>query len=90
MKKEMDKRKEVEIELDFPIQLADRLLCKVIMRRPVMRDFVRHKIGQDMNLGDSIALVADLCGLVPDEMEDMDTCDFEKLQNQLLSFRGVN
>lgn len=85
----MDKRKEVEITLDFPIQLADRLLERVTMRRPVMRDMVKHDIGADVNLANSMALIADLCNLAPPELDDMDTCDYEKLQNQLLSFRGV-
>lgn len=85
----MDKRKEVEITLDFPVQLADRLLDKVTIRRPVMRDMVKHQIGAEMKIQDSINLIADLCGLLPPELEELDTCDFEKLQNQLLSFRGV-
>lgn len=85
----MDKRKEVEIALDFPIQLADRLLEKVVMRRPVMRDMLAHDIGLDVKLKDAVNLIAALCNLAPPEIEELDTCDFEKLQNQLLSFRGL-
>ena len=89
MAKQFDTRKKVEISLDFPVQLADRLLDKVEIRRPKMRDMVKHNIGLDMSMEDSVNLIADLCGLVPPEIEEMDTCDFEKLQNQLLSFRGA-
>lgn len=86
----MDNRKEVEIALDFPVQLADRKLEKVTIRRPLMRDMLKHQIGLDMTMQDSVNLIADLCGLVPDDVEVMDTCDFEKLQSQLLRFRGVS
>lgn len=82
--------KTVTIKLDYPVQLADRKLTEVIMRRPVMRDMLKHNINADMTLKDSVNLIADLCGLLPEDMECMDTCDFERLQNQLLSFRGVN
>lgn len=86
----MDNRKEVEIALDFPVQLADRKLEKVTIRRPLMRDMLKHQIGLDMTLQDTVNLIADLCGLVPDDVEALDTCDFEKLHSQLLRFRGVS
>lgn len=86
---DMDKRKTVEIELDFPVQLADRVLDKITMRRPTMRDMIKRNIDANAGIRESVGLIADLCGLVPDEVEELDTCDFEKLQNQLLRFRGV-
>lgn len=86
--KTIDKRKTVEIELDFPVQLADRLLERVTMRRPTMKDMLKHQRGMEMDLNEAIHMIADLCGLVPDEIEMLDTCDFERLQDQLLSFRG--
>lgn len=86
----MDKRTKVEIDLEFPVERADHKLEKVTMRRPVMADMIKHQIGLDMTMQDSVNLIADLCGLVSDDIEKMDTCDFEKLQNQLLRFRGVN
>lgn len=84
----MDKRKEVEIELDFPVQLGDRLLDKVTMRRPKMKDMLKFDI-DNVSIEESMKLVAGLCGLVPAEMEEMDSSDFDKLQKQLLLFRGV-
>ena len=86
----IDTRREVEISLDFPVQLPDRILDRVVMRRPVMRDMIECNIGTDMSMRDSVNLVARLCDLVPAELEDLDTCDFEKLQNQLLAFRGAD
>ncbi len=85
----MDKRPEVTITLDFPVQLADRKLTDVTMRRPVMRDLLKHNIRADSGLEQDLSLIADLCGLTRNEIELFDTCDYEKLQTQLLTFRGV-
>jgi hypothetical protein len=84
----MDKRAEAEIVLDFPVQLADRVLDKVTMRRPKMKDMLKFDL-DNVSIEESMKLVASLCGLVPDELEEMDSSDFDKLQKQLLRFRGV-
>jgi hypothetical protein len=85
----MDMSKEADIKLDFPVQLPDRLLSRVTMRRPVMRDMLKHKIGPEAGLEEDMAMNADLCGLTPADLEEFDVCDYEKLQAQLLRFRGV-
>ena len=85
----MEKNKEVVITLDCPVQLADRKLAEVTMRRPIMKDMLAHKIGASSGLKEDMGFIADLCNLVPDELEQLDTCDYEKLQNQLLRFRGA-
>lgn len=91
MSRKIDTRREVEITLDFPVQLPDRKLEKVTMRRPNVGDLIRHNInGAGYDLKDDIAFYADLCGLVPDEMELFDFADYEKIQQQFFSFRGVS
>ncbi|WP_022656434.1 phage tail assembly protein [uncultured Desulfovibrio sp.] len=85
----MDKSRQVNITLDFPVQLADRKLVEVTMRRPVMKDMLNHNVGPDSGLVEDMALIAALCGLVPEELEQFDTCDYERLQAQLLRFRGI-
>lgn len=75
------------ITLDFPVQLADRKLSEVTIRRPIMRDMLKHKLDQASGLTGEMALIADLSGLVREELELFDTYDYEKLQAQLLRFR---
>lgn len=84
----MDMSKEVIIRLDFPVQLADKRLTEVTMRRPIMKDMIKH-VKNNMGLEEDMGLVADLCNLTISEIEMFDTCDYEKLQSQLLRFRGV-
>lgn len=91
MAKKIDTRREVEITLDFPVQLADRKLEKVTMRRPTVGDLLKNNInGTGYSLKDDIGFFADLCGLVPDEMELLDFTDYEKVQQQFFSFRGIS
>ena len=85
----MDKSTTREVSLEFPLQLADRKLDKIFMRRPVMRDMLKHKIGPRSGLQEDINLIADLCGLCPEDIEGLDTVDYEKLQDQLFRFRGM-
>lgn len=90
-KAEMDRRKEVEIRMDFPVQLADRVLDKVIMRRPTVGLLLKHNInGSNYNIRDDIGFYAELCGLVPDEIEQLDFTDYEKIQEQFFRFRGIS
>lgn len=86
---DMDRAKERSIRLEYPVQLADRLLEEVTMRRPLMGDMARHNLTANSSVAQEMALMADLCDLAPDEIALMDTTDFEKLQDQLLRFRGV-
>ena len=88
--KNADMRRQVEITLEFPVQLADRKLERLTIRRPTVRDWLNYDLKDDFSLKDSVGLIADLCGLVPDELEMLDFYDFERLQAQLLSFRGVS
>lgn len=91
MDPKIDARREVEIRLDFPAQLGDRKLEKVIMRRPTVGDLLRHNINSSgYSLKDDIGFYAELCNLVPDELELFDFTDYEKIQQQFFRFRGLS
>ena len=85
----MDKRKEAVINLDFPVQLADRELTQVTMRRVTIKDMITHHMETGSGLAEEMELLCDLTGLNPSELERLDLVDYEKLQQQLLNFRGV-
>lgn len=82
-----DKSLEATIELDFPIQLADRKLATVTIRRPRMADFLKHNSARS-ELEKEFGMIADLCNLATDDLELMDASDYEKLVEQLFLFRG--
>lgn len=90
MEKKMDKRSEVEITLDFPVQLADRLLERVTMRRPTVGDTLDYPVRDTSDMDGETKLYAKLCDLVPDELRLLDMADYGKLQKQFLLFRGIS
>ncbi len=77
----------VIVKLSYPVQLADRLLTEVRMRRMVVRDMLDCPVEDVRDVGGELRLMARLCNLVPDELEQMDIQDYGKLQDTLLSFR---
>lgn len=84
------KERTVTITLDFPMDLADRKIEEIIIRRPTMGDLVDYPVNQTTNLEDEMALVAHLTDMHADDLRRMDAEDYGKLQMQLLLFRGVS
>lgn len=82
-----DTRREVEITLDFPVQLADRVLDRVTMRRPTIGDLVDHPIYDNKDIKGEFMLYAELCNLNPEELRLVDSADYDKIQKQFISFR---
>ncbi len=75
------------IKLEFPIQLADRLLEEVTMRRPTMLDLRKHPV---KGIGDITGEMKQMCaltGLRLEEMDMMDSADYARLQEVYLRFR---
>jgi len=75
------------LELDYPVQLADRVLTEVTMRRPSMKDIRKHKITRDDDIDGELKMFADLCNLRVEELEAMDSADYTRLQRLYVRFR---
>lgn len=86
----MEKAKTAAVKLDYPVQLADRLLTEIIIRRPSMGDLLDYPVGPETGLLEELALMAHLCGLHVDELRALDAEDYAALQEQLLRFRGLS
>jgi hypothetical protein len=83
----METKRSETITLDYPVQLADKLLTEVTMRRPTMRDLRQFPVkGLDDNDGEFRQFAA-LCGLRVEEMEGMDAADYARLQDVYVRFR---
>ena len=59
----MAKEKSVTIQLEFPVELADRKLDAVSIRRPIMGDLEDFPVSVSTGLKEEMALVAHLCNL---------------------------
>ena len=79
--------KTAKIALRYPAQLSDRTLSSITMRRPTVGDMLDYPI-KNGGLDEEAALVAALPGLRPEDLRELDMDDYERLQDQLLTFRG--
>lgn len=79
--------KTAKIALRYPAQLSDRTLSSITMRRPTVGDMLDYPI-KNGGLDEEAALVAALTGLRPEDLRELDMEDYERLQDQLLTFRG--
>lgn len=86
----MTKDKTATITLDFPVQLADRLLTEVTMRRPTMGDLMDHPVSDARDFQGESRLYAALCDLKSEDLRNMDAEDYMKLQLQFMNFRGTS
>ena len=77
--------KTAKIALRYPAQLSDRTLSSITMRRPTVGDMLDYPI-KNGGLDEEAALVAALTGLRPEDLRELDMEDYERLQDQLLTF----
>jgi hypothetical protein len=75
------------ITLDYPLQLADRLVTEVAMRRPTMKDVRTNRIKGADDVEGEMRLFSQLCGLRMEELEEMDAADYSRLQDLYVRFR---
>lgn len=76
------------VQLDYPVQLADRVLTEITIRRMKVGDLIENPIAGAQDMKGELRLLSRLCGMVPEELEAIDIADYVKLQEILLSFRG--
>lgn len=78
------------ITLEFPVQLADRMLTEVTMRRPTMKDLRQHPVAGVNDLTGELRLIGHLCGLRLEEIEQMDMADYRRLTDTFDRFRTAS
>ncbi len=69
-----------QINLFFPIKESGVELHSVTMRRPKVRDQMKADTGPGTQAQKEVNLFADLCGLAPDTLKELDMADYRKLQ----------
>ena len=77
----------VEIFLEFPVKLPDKLLNSVKMRRPTLGDLMDCPITGESDVAGEVRLMSRLCGMNIEDMRALDAGDYAKIQAQFLEFR---
>lgn len=84
----MSKAKTATIKLEYPVQLPDRLMTDVTMRRPTVGDLVTYPIIDNADLQGEFSLLCHLCGLSPEDAAQLDAADYDTLRNKYVFFRS--
>lgn len=77
----------VEIILEFPVQLPDKLLSSVKIRRPTLGDLMDCPIAGESDVAGEVRLMSRLCGMNIEDMRTLDAGDYAKIQAKFLEFR---
>lgn len=83
----MDKRPTAKIELDFPIEISGVKVEHLVMRRPKVRDEMAMAKSTQSDADKALLLIANLCEVAPDDLLELDAADWQKLEQQVVSFR---
>ena len=86
----MSKKYSVTIELDFPVDLADRTLTELVMRCPTVEDELKYAPTAPVlkkQLEEEARYWAALCGLPLEEFKLVHIRDYKKVTNQYNLFR---
>lgn len=84
------KNKTATIILEYPVQLADKMLEEIIMRRPTMGDVLDNPVKGELDFAGEMQLYATLCDVRTEDMRGLDPVDYQKLQEQYALFRNSN
>lgn len=85
----MDKRPTAKIALDFPITISGVEVKHLVMRRPKVRDEMAFAKSKGDDADKALNLMASLCEVAPDDLLELDSADFAKLEEQLVDFKGA-
>lgn len=85
----MDKRATAKIELDFPIQVSGVEVKHLVMRRPKVRDEVAFTKCKGDESDKTLQLLASLCEVAQDDLLELDSADWAKLEAQFQDFKGA-
>lgn len=77
---------EKKITLDYPLTIDGKEVSELTMRRAKVRDMLgANESGK--NPGEvEVALFAKMVGINPEDLQDLDMCDYEKLQEAYKGF----
>lgn len=86
---EVDKRLNVDIPLDFPVEIDGQKIESINIRRPKVRDQLKADRAKGTDFEKGLALLVDLTERPQEVLLELDPVDLEKLDEQLAAFRGL-
>ncbi len=74
------------IKLQYPITVDGAAINNINLRRPLVRDRLIAEKASGNEVEKEIRLIANLCEMAPDHIEQLDMADYVKLQECLAGF----
>lgn len=74
----MAKERTVTIELDYPVQLPDGELKRLVMHRPSVKEVMDNPIRDALDIAGESRLYAVLCGIGVEDIQALDMEDYGK------------
>jgi hypothetical protein len=74
------------VTLQFPFEISGVKTATINMRRPKVRDRLNASKGRTDQAEVEVALFSFITNLAPDEIEDLDMSDYNRLQEAFRSF----
>ncbi len=84
-----DFRPTARIDLKFPIQVSGVEVSHLIMRRPKVRDELLYSKASGADADRALALYASLTETPVEDLMELDSFDWAKLDEQFLAFKGA-
>lgn len=84
-----DLRPTARIDLDFPITVSGVEVRHLIMRRPKVRDEMAYSKASGAAEDKVLFLLASLCEVTQDDLMELDSADWSKLEEQYAAFKGA-
>lgn len=72
----MAKERTVTIELDYPVQLPDGELKRLVMHRPSVKEVMDNPIRDALDIAGESRLYAVLCGIGVEDIQALDMEDY--------------
>jgi hypothetical protein len=83
----MEGKRSETVTLEYPVQLADKLLTEITIRRPTMKDLRLNPVKGADDLPGEMKLIGVVCGLRLEEVDSIDAADYGRLTETFNRFR---
>lgn len=83
-----DLRPQVDIDLQFPVELDGQTTKVLTMRRPKVSDNLWLERQKGGDFAKIVAMAARLCNVTPELLAEMDEIDMKAVDDQYAAFRG--
>ncbi len=77
---------ETKVTLEYPIKADGRIISEISLRRPKVKDQIVAEKAADNGPEREITILANLSGLTPNDIQELDVADYARVQEVFENF----